>query len=235
MKLSIIIPVYNEKLWVRTVVERVLQQPVSGVNSKELIIVDDGSCDGTTEIIKSLSKKYPEIIPVYMTKNAGKGASIQAAAGKITGDACIIQDADDEYDPKDYSLVLEPIISGRADAVYGSRFIGTQPKRVLFFWHYLGNLFLTRLSNMLTNLNLTDMETGCKAFRAEVLKSIPLRSRRFGFEPEITAKLSRKKCRIFEVGISYNGRTYDEGKKITWLDGFKAIFTIVKFWLVKDI
>ena len=228
-------PVFNEERWLARIAEKVLKQSVTGIDDLEIIIVDDGSSDGTREIMRALGQKHSRVIfPVYHERNKGKGAAIKTAIEKMTGDICIIQDADLEYDPSDYPLVLEPIISGRADCVYGSRFTGSQSKRVLFFWHYVGNRFLTLLSNMLTNINLSDMETGYKAFRCEILKSIPLRCERFGFEPEITAKIAKRKCRIFEVGISYNGRTYQEGKKITWRDGFKAIFLIVKFWIVND-
>ena len=235
MKLSILMPVFNEERWVAQIAEKVLKQKVDGIDGLEIIIVDDGSSDGTKEIMRALGQKHGRVIfPVYHQHNKGKGAAIRTAIEKMTGDICIIQDADLEYDPSDYPLVLEPIISGRADCVYGSRFMGSQSKRVLFFWHYVGNKFLTLLSNMLTNINLSDMETGYKAFRSEVLKSIPIRCDRFGFEPEITAKIAKRKCRIFEVGISYNGRTYREGKKITWQDGIKAIFLIIKFWIVDD-
>jgi len=235
MKLSVLMPVFNEQQWVEKSVLKVLEQDVKGVDGKEVIIVDDGSTDGTKEIIESLSSKYSDtIIPVFKEKNEGKGAAIRSAIERMTGDVCIVQDADLESDPVNYPLLLEPIIDGRADCVYGSRFVGSQSKRVLFFWHYLGNKFLTLLSNMLTNLNLTDMETCYKAFRCDILKSIPIRSNRFGFEPEITAKISKRKCRIYEVGISYRGRTYNEGKKITWKDGVMAIFTIIKYWIKND-
>ena len=235
MKLSILMPVYNEKQWIETIVQKVLNQQVPGIVERELVIVDDCSTDGTRDIIRSLANRYPQIIkPFYHEKNQGKGASIRDAIEKMTGDVCIIQDSDLEYDPADYNLILEPILAGRADCVYGSRFVGTQAKRVLFYWHSIGNKFLTILSNMLTNINLTDIETCYKAFRCDILKSIPIRSNRFGFEPEITAKIAKRKLRIFEVGISYNGRTYGEGKKITWKDGVQAIFVIFKYWLVDD-
>ncbi len=233
MKLSVLIPVFNEKQWVAQTAEKVLKQKVTGIDALEIIIVDDGSSDGTKDVLRSLGEAHGSVIfPVYHERNKGKGAAIKTAIAKMTGELCIVQDADLEYDPSDYPLMLEPIISGRADCVYGSRFLGSQSKRVLFFWHYVGNKFLTLFSNMLTNINLSDMETGFKAFRCDVLKSIPLRCERFGFEPEITAKIARRKCRIFEVGISYNGRTYNEGKKITWLDGVKAVFVILKFAIV---
>ena len=230
MKLSVLMPAYNEERWIKRIVERVIKQDVSGVDELEIVIVDDCSTDSTRKIISELSASYPRTIkPVWHKKNSGKAESIKSAIKHMSGDICIIQDADLEYDPKDYPLLLEPIIEGRADCVYGSRFTGSQSKRVLFFWHYVGNKFLTLLSNMFTNLNLTDMETCYKAFRSEILKSIPIQSRRFGLEPEITSRIAKKRCRVFEVGISYNGRTYEEGKKITWIDGIKAIFCIIWF------
>jgi glycosyltransferase involved in cell wall biosynthesis len=235
MKLSVLMPTYNEQQWLEKIVERVLRQKVVGIHDMEVIIVDDCSTDGTRSVIEKLAAAHSgKIIPVYHQKNSGKGAALRSAIEKMTGQLCVIQDADWEYDPSEYPLLLEPIIAGRADCVYGSRFVGSQSKRVLFFWHYMGNKFLTLLSNMLTNLNLTDMETGYKAFRCELLKSIPLHCNRFGFEPEITAKIAKRKARIYEVGISYSGRTYEEGKKITWLDGLKAIYYIIRFWLVND-
>ena len=234
MKLSVLMPVYNEHQWIEQIIQKVLAQKISGIDGIELIVVDDASVDGTRDILKQLAVKYAQIRLTLHEINQGKGAAIRTAVQKMTGDICIIQDADLEYDPSDYPLILEPIISGRADVVYGSRFVGSRSKRVLFFWHMIGNKFLTLLSNMCTNLNFTDMETCYKAFRCELLKSIPLRCERFGFEPEITAKIARRKCRIYEVGISYSGRTYAEGKKITWRDGLKAILTILKFWFVDD-
>ena len=235
MKLSVLMPVYNEKMWLEKIVEKVMQQKVSGIHSLELIIVDDASQDGTTEIIHALKKKYPsQIQTVFHQENSGKGAAINTAIRHMTGDVCIIQDADLEYDPAEYGLILEPIIAGRADCVYGSRFVGTQAKRVLFFWHYIGNRVITLLSNLTTNLNFTDIETCYKAFRAGIIKTIPIRCKDFGLEPEITAKIAKRKCRIFEVGISYSGRTYEEGKKIKWVDGFRAIYIILKFWIWDD-
>ncbi len=232
MKLSVLMPVYNEEKWLLEIVERVLKQAVAGISDLEIIIVDDASQDGTKVIIDELVMKYKnKIVPVVKERNEGKGAALRTAIEKMTGDICIIQDADLEYNPIDYPLILEPIIAGRADCVYGSRFAGGQSKRVLFFWHFVGNKFLTLLSNIFTNLNLTDMETCYKAFQSELIKSIPLESNRFGFEPEITAKIAKRKCRVYEVGISYSGRTYNEGKKITWMDGFNAIFSIIKFGL----
>lgn len=235
MKLSVLIPVYNERPWLEKIVERVLSQNIPGIKSMELIIVDDGSADGTREIVLDLSRKFPDrIVAVYHQENLGKGAAVKTAVEKMSGDVCIIQDADLEYDPAEYGLVLEPILSGRADCVYGSRFIGTQAKRVLFFWHYVGNRVVTLLCNLLTNLNFTDIETCYKAFRADIIKNIPIRSKDFGFEPEITVKIAKTKCRIYEVGISYSGRTYQEGKKVKWTDGLKAIFVILKYWLIND-
>ncbi|MCA9407085.1 MAG: glycosyltransferase family 2 protein, partial [Candidatus Omnitrophica bacterium] len=232
---SILIPTYNEENWVEAIVERVLKQPVEGITQRELVIVDDGSKDATRSIIEKLAQAHKDIIFYeFHAVNQGKGAAIRRAIEKMTGDICIIQDADWEYDPADYPLVLEPIIQGRADCVYGSRFIGSQSKRVMYFWHYLGNKFITLLSNMTTNLNLTDMETCYKAFRCNILKTIPIRCNRFGIEPEITAKIAKRKCRIFEVGISYSGRTYEEGKKITWFDGVKALLVILRFWIMDD-
>ena len=235
MKLSILMPVYNEENWLEIIISKVLSQKVEGVDSFEVVLVDDASTDKTRDVIHNLLERYGDIVvPVYHEKNLGKGFALKTAIEHMSGDICIIQDADLEYDPKEYPLMLEPIITGYADCVYGSRFIGSQPKRVLFFWHYVGNLFLTLLSNMFTNLNLTDMETCYKAFRCEILKSIPIRCKRFGFEPEITAKTARRKCRIYEVGISYQGRTYQDGKKIIWIDGLKAIFYIIWFGIFDD-
>ncbi len=235
MKLTVIIPIYNERKWLKTIVEKVLRQEVPGIDQRQIILVDDASSDGTKEVVQSLCQAHKDIIyPIYHKENQGKGAAIRSALTKVQGDICVIQDADLEYDPRNYQILLEPIISGVADCVYGSRFAGSSSKRVLFFWHYMGNQFLTFFNNMFTNLNLTDMETGYKAFRSDILKSIPLRSNRFGFEPEITAKIAKRKCRIYEVGISYFGRTYAEGKKIGWIDGFKAVLTILKYWIIND-
>ena len=230
MKLSVLMPVYNEHDYLEKIVAKVLEQKVPGIDALEIVMVDDASTDGTTRIVEKLAAQYPQQIRAfYHKKNSGKGSAIRSAVEQMAGDVCIIQDADLEYNPTDYPLILEPIINGRADCVYGSRFVGSSSKRVLFFWHYMGNKFLTLLSNMFTNLNLTDMETCYKAFRCDVLKSIPLKCERFGFEPEITAKIAKRKCRIYEVGISYSGRTYEEGKKISWVDGVKAILAIIRF------
>jgi len=235
MKLSVLMPVYNEKPWLDKIVARVLSQTVAGISSRELVMVDDASTDGTKEIIARLAQQFNgEIVVVYQNKNQGKGAALRAAIEKMTGDVCVIQDADMEYDPADYGLLLEPIISGRADCVFGSRFTGTQAKRVLFFWHYVGNKFLTLFCDALANINLSDMETCYKAFRADLIKTIPLRCNRFGFEPEVTIKAAQRRARIYEVGISYNGRTYQEGKKVTWWDGIKALLVILRFALIND-
>ena len=235
MKLSALMPVYNEKDSLEAIVSKVLEQKVPGIREIEIILVDDCSTDGSKDLVKSLAQKSPNHVHAFFhSKNLGKGAAIRTAIEHMSGDICIIQDADLEYNPEEYELVLEPIINGRADCVYGSRFLGSQPKRVLFFWHSVGNKVLTLLSNMLTNLNCTDIETGYKAFRADVIKSIPLRSNDFRIEPEITAKISKRKFRIYEVGISYTGRTYKEGKKINWVDGVKAIWAIFYFWLAGD-
>ncbi len=232
MLLSIIIPAYNE----RTFLPQVLQKVTNAPYDKEIIIVDDCSSDGTREYIQTLPSG-PEaneagfstkIVGAFHQKNMGKGGAVKTALKHVTGDLILIQDADLEYDPKDYPKLLEPILDGNADVVYGSRFLGG-PHRVFYFWHFIGNRLITLVSNMLTNLNLTDMETGYKVFRREVVEGVEIRSMRFGFEPEITAKMARKGCRIYEVPISYYGRSYTEGKKITWKDGMKAVFTILKY------
>ena len=224
MKLSIIIPVYNEKNTIEEIIHRVLNVEIG--LEKEIIIVDDCSQDGTREILEGLNQ--PNIKVYFHSKNQGKGAALQTGFSKAEGDIILIQDADLEYDPREYPILLEPILDGRADAVYGSRFLGG-PHRVLFFWHYIGNRLLTTFSNMLSNLNLTDMETCYKAFKREVLNKITVKSKRFGFEPEITTKLAKLKCKIYEVPISYSGRDYNEGKKIGWKDGIAAIFHIIRF------
>ena len=224
MKVSVVIPVYNEVSTIREIVVRVQAVDLN----KEIIIVDDGSTDGTREQLQKITLSHENVRVLYHDRNQGKGAALRTGFEAATGDIVIIQDADLEYDPREYSVLLEPILDGRADIVYGSRFLGG-PHRVLFFWHYLGNRFLTLLSNALTNLNLTDMETCYKVFRREVLSDIQLKSNRFGFEPEFTAKIAKKGFRIYETSISYSGRTYAEGKKIGWKDGIKAIFAIIWF------
>jgi len=234
-KLSILIPVFNEKHTIELIIEEVLNSKIPSGLEKEIIIVDDGSRDGTREILKKIEeKKIPEIKVFYNEKNMGKGATIQRALSYSNGDICLIQDADLEYNPEEYQNLLKPIISGDADVVYGSRFLPSHYARVLYFWHYLGNRFLTFLSNCFTNLNLTDMETCYKVAIGPLFKSIPIRSKRFGIEPELTSKFSKRKFRIYEVPISYKGRTYLEGKKITWWDGIKTLFTITLYWLLND-
>ncbi len=224
MQVSVVIPVYNEVSTIREIVVRVQAVDLE----KEIIIVDDGSTDGTREQLQKITLSQENIKVFYHDRNQGKGAALRTGFEAATGDIVIIQDADLEYDPREYPILLEPILDGRADIVYGSRFLGG-PHRVLFFWHYLGNKFLTLLSNAVTNLNLTDMETCYKVFKREVLAGMNLKSNRFGFEPEFTVKIAKKDCRIYEVPISYSGRTYAEGKKIGWKDGVKAIIAILWF------
>lgn len=232
---SILIPVYNEQAYLARVVERVLAAPLPDGVERELILVDDCSTDRTPEAIAALVARYPEKIRAFrQARNQGKGAAIRRAIQEMTGDYAIIQDADLEYNPNEYSLVLAPLLDGRADVVYGSRFATRETRKIVNYHHKLGNLFLTHLSNWTTGLDLTDMETCYKAFRADVLKSIPLRSNRFGIEPEVTAKIAKRGWTVYEVPISYNGRRYSEGKKIGWKDGVSAIRTIVKYWLVDD-
>jgi glycosyltransferase involved in cell wall biosynthesis len=225
MKVSIVIPCYNEKATIEKIVEAVRSAPIEG---KEIILVDDCSQDGTRAV---LEEKISQIVDriIYHQVNRGKGAALRSGFAVATGDIILVQDADLEYSPEDYPALLEPLMSDKADAVLGSRFMGGRPHRVLFFWHMAGNKLLTLLSNMFTNLNLTDMQTGYKAFKAPLIKSIQIEEDRFGVEPEIVAKLAKLRCRIFEVGISYYGRTYEEGKKIGWRDGFRALQAIVKY------
>jgi glycosyltransferase involved in cell wall biosynthesis len=226
MKLSIVMPVYNEKDTLEEIFRRVQATP----HPKEIIAVDDASTDGSRDILKRLSEEYDNVRLFFHASNQGKGAALRTGFAQVTGDVVIIQDADLEYDPVDYPALLDPIERNLADVVYGSRLIGAQPHRVLFFWHYMGNRCVTFLSNMFTNLNLTDMEVGYKVFKAWVLKDIRIRSNRFGVEPELTAKVAKiKGCRIYEVPVSYHGRDYGEGKKITWRDGIAAIFHIIRF------
>lgn len=225
MKLTVVIPCYNEATTIEKVIDAVLRAPFP---DKEIIVVDDFSTDGTREILRE--RIAPRIAKmIYHPFNQGKGAALRSAIREATGEIVIIQDADLEYDPEEYPKVIQPILENKADVVYGSRFIGSAPHRVVYFWHRVGNGILTLLSNMFTNLNLTDMETCYKAFRREVIQSISIEENRFGFEPEITAKMARKGVRIYEVGISYYGRTYEEGKKINWKDGLRALYCIVKY------
>jgi len=229
-KISIIIPCYNEEKLITTVLEKVLQTNLNYNLEKQIIVVNDGSSDNSANSIDQFCKQNPSVIAIHQSKNYGKGAAIKDALPKADGDIIIIQDSDFEYDPNDYNKMIQPIYEGHADVVYGSRFIGMGPHRVLFFFHTIGNKFLTFLSNLFTGLNLTDMETGYKMFKADILKQIHLKEDRFGFEPEVTAKVSRiKKIRIYEVGIAYYGRTYNDGKKIKWTDGFYAIWCILKY------
>ena len=223
MKISVVIPVYNEIDTIEEILARVDKVPIK----KEIIVIDDLSIDGTRERLKKIVADKENVKVIYHSRNRGKGAALRTGFESVTGDIVIIQDADLEYDPDEYPNLLEPISDGRADVVYGSRFIGG-PHRVLFFWHYVGNKLLTLISNALTNLNLTDMETCYKVFKSQILKDLNLKSNRFGFEPEFTAKVSKMKLRIYEVPISYSGRTYSEGKKITWKDGIVALCLI--FW-----
>lgn len=229
MKLSILIPCYNEAPTIREIVEAVRNSPY---DNKEIIIVDDFSTDGSREILlRDIEPLVDRVI--YHPRNMGKGAALRTGLKEVTGDIVIIQDADFEYDPAEYPRIVAPIVAGQADVVIGSRFMGDRPHRVIYFWHRVGNGFLTLLSNMFTNINLSDMESCYKAFRREIIQSITIEENRFGFEPEITAKVAKLNCRIYEVGISYFGRTYEEGKKITWKDGFRAIYCILKYNLFR--
>jgi glycosyltransferase involved in cell wall biosynthesis len=225
MRLSVIIPCFNEIKTIDTVVDAVRNSPY---DDKEIIIVDDCSTDGTREKLKNeLEKRVKKVI--YHDTNRGKGAAIRSGIKEATGDIVIVQDADLEYNPNEYAIVLGPILDNNADVVFGSRFISNRAHRVLYYWHRVGNGILTSFSNMFTNLNLSDMETGYKAFKREIIQTITIEENRFGFEPEITAKVAKLKCRIYEVGISYYGRTYEEGKKIGWIDGLRALYCIVKY------
>lgn len=228
MKLSVIIPCFNEVETIQELLAAVRSSPIA---DKEIVLVDDGSTDGTRELLQTLCSHDLRVI--FHDKNKGKGAALRTGFSEASGDICIVQDADLEYDPQEYPLVIGPILAGKADVVFGSRFQGGQPHRVVYFWHRIGNALLTTMSNMFTDLNLSDMETCYKAFRREVIQSIRIKENRFGFEPEITAKIARNKnWRIYEVGISYYGRTYDQGKKIGWKDGIRAVYCIVRYNLL---
>jgi glycosyltransferase involved in cell wall biosynthesis len=233
VKLSVLIPVYNEERTLEEIVRRVRAIPIP----KEIILVDDGSADASRQILERMRQEPEATDPanrlrvLFQPHNKGKGAALKEGLRHVTGDIVMVQDADLEYDPRDYPALLEPIEKGLADVVYGTRFAGGGAHRVLFFWHSVGNRVLTLLSNMLTNLNLSDMEVGYKAFRAEVLRGLPLKSNRFGFEPEVTIKLAKRGCRFYEVPISYHGRTYEEGKKITWKDGIATLYYMIRFKL----
>jgi glycosyltransferase involved in cell wall biosynthesis len=225
MKLSVVMPVYNERATLRQIVERVLAVPLN----LELLCVDDGSRDGSREILAEMQNTYPQLRVLLQPRNMGKGAALRRGFQEATGDFVVVQDADLEYDPAQLPALLEPLIQGKADVVYGSRFLGSGPHRVLYFWHSVGNKVLTLLSNCLTNINLSDMETCYKVFRREVIQSIPIEEDRFGFEPEITVKIAKRRLRIYEIGISYWGRTYEEGKKIGWRDGVRALWCLLKY------
>jgi glycosyltransferase involved in cell wall biosynthesis len=225
MKLSVVIPCFNERNTIEKIIDAVRASPYPDI---EVIVVDDASTDGTRDVLREqLAPRIDHL--VFHEKNAGKGAALRTGIRAATGDLVVIQDADLEYDPNEYPLLVAPILDGKADVVYGSRFLGGGPHRVVYFWHWVGNAVLTLLSNMFTNINLTDMETCYKVFRREIIQGITIEENRFGFEPEVTAKVAKLHCRIYEVGISYYGRTYEEGKKIGWKDGFRALYCIVKY------
>lgn len=226
MKLSVIMPVYNEKAFVKKAISAVMKANI-GKLKREIIVVDDGSKDGTVQILKKIKRRNLKIF--LQRKNSGKGAAIRKGLKEASGDIIVIQDADLEYDPKEFILLLQPILDKKADVVFGSRFMGDRPHRVLNYWHMVGNHFLTQVSNMLTNINLSDMETGYKMFTKKVADKIKIEENRFGFEPEFTAKVAKLGCRVYEVGVSYSGRNYDQGKKINWKDGFRALYCIVKY------
>ncbi len=227
MKLSVVMPVYNEQGTLQEVIARVLAVPLN----IELICVDDGSTDGSRETLSQIQSSHPQVRVLLQPRNMGKGAALRRGIQESTGDYVIIQDADLEYDPAEYQVLLGPLLQGKADVVYGSRFLGAGPHRVLYFWHSVGNWILTLISNALTNMNLSDMETCYKVFRREILQSISIEEDRFGFEPEITVKIAKRRLRVYEVGISYWGRTYEEGKKIGWKDGFRALWCLGKYTL----
>jgi glycosyltransferase involved in cell wall biosynthesis len=224
-RLSVVVPIYNERPTLRHALKRVLAVPLT----LELLCVDDGSTDGSPEILEDMKKEYPQLRVLFQPHNMGKGAALRRGIQEATGDFVLIQDADLEYDPSEYPVLLQPLLDCKADVVYGSRFMGGTPHRVLYFWHRVGNWILTLLSNAVTNLNLTDMETCYKVFRREVIQSIPIEENRFGFEPEITVKIAKRRLRVYEVGISYSGRTYEEGKKIGWKDGVRALWCLAKY------
>lgn len=233
--LSILVPIYNERANIERCIERILAAPLPEGLARELILVDDASTDGTSELVQAIAERHPESVwAFFQQRNQGKGAAIRRAIREMRGQYAIFQDADLEYDPREHADVLRPILEGDADVVYGSRFASRPMRRVLNYHHAIGNWVLTTISNWFTGMNLTDMETCYKAFRTDVLKTIPLRSNRFGIEPEITAKIAKRNCVVYEVPISYHGRGYAEGKKIGWRDGISALVTILKYWIIDD-